>query len=62
MDVIEKINQTGHLGRDFLVWLWFKSEVNQGIIDLGDRGQAEVRFSGKITLESAVQEFLQGLD
>ena len=52
MDVIEKVEKTELLGRDFLVWLWFKSETGNGVIDLGDGGYAEIRFEGKITLET----------
>ncbi|MFC1863239.1 hypothetical protein ACFL1Z_04715 [Thermodesulfobacteriota bacterium] len=56
MDVIEQVEKTGMLGRDFLVWLWFKSEINHGLIDLKDDGQAEIRFDGKITLETEDKE------
>ena len=52
MDVLEKAEKSELIGRDFLVWLWFKSETNAGIIDLGDKGHAEIRFEGKITLET----------
>ena len=56
MDVLEKVEKTELIGRDFLVWLWFKSETNAGIIDLGDKGHAEIRFEGKITLETENDE------
>lgn len=56
MDVLEKVDKKDFLGKDFLVWLWFKSEVNQGVIDIDDKTQAEVRFAGKITLESEDDE------
>jgi recombination associated protein RdgC len=52
MDVLEKVDKTELIGRDFFVWLWFKSETNAGIIDLGDKGHAEIRFEGKMTLET----------
>lgn len=56
MDVMEKVEKTEPIIRDFLIWLWFKSETNDGIIDLGDDGHAEIRFSGKITLETDADE------
>lgn len=51
MDVLDRVRQTEFLGRDFLVWLWFKSETIDGQFDLGDTN-AEVWFDGKITLQS----------
>lgn len=51
MDVLGKLEKTEYLGRDFLIWLWFKSEKGHGLIDLGDQGHVEIRFDGKITLE-----------
>ena len=56
MDVIERVEKTELIGRDFLVWLWFKSDSGNGIIDLGDEGYAEIRFEGKITLETERDE------
>jgi len=56
MDVLEKVEQTEPVIRDFLVWLWFKSETNGGIIDLANNGHAAIRFNGKITLETDADE------
>lgn len=56
MDVREKVVKKAFLGKDFLVWLWFKSEINDGIIEIDDKAQAEVRLAGKITLESEDDE------
>lgn len=56
MSVIEKVEETELIGRDFLVWLWFRSETGDGIVDLEDDGQVEVRFEGKMTLESDMDE------
>ena len=56
MEVMEKVEKKDFLGKDFLVWLWFKSEVNHGVIEIEDKGHAEVRFAGKITLESEDDE------
>jgi len=52
MDTIEKIRETEFLGKDFLLWLWFKSVTGHGIIDLKGACEIELRFVGKITLIS----------
>lgn len=61
MDVLEKVEKTEMIGRDFLVWLWFKSATGEGIIDLGDDGFAEIRFEGKMTLETENDEALESV-
>jgi recombination associated protein RdgC len=52
MEVLERIRRTEFLGRDFLIWLWFKSETNEGRFDLGDLGSVELLFDGRVTLQS----------
>lgn len=52
MALLEKVRKTEFLGREFLLWLWFRSETERGIFDLRDEGQAEVWFDGKIILQS----------
>jgi recombination associated protein RdgC len=61
MNVIEKVNETELIGREFLVWLWFRSETGDGIVDLGDDGQIEIRFGGKMTLESGMEEAMESV-
>ena len=51
MDLVQRINNTGFLGREFLTWLWFKAEGNEGIFKLGER-YIEVYFDDKLTLEA----------
>ena len=51
MQVLERVRQTEFLGRDFLTWLWFKSETNNGRFDLEALGTAEVWFDGRVTLQ-----------
>ncbi len=50
--VLEKVRNTESLGREFLAWLWFKSETNHGVFDLGEDEKAEIWFSGRMTLQS----------
>jgi hypothetical protein len=52
MQLLDKVRKTEFLGREFLLWLWFKSETGDGIFDLGDKGKAELWLDGKITLQS----------
>ena len=52
MQLLEKVRETQFLGREFLVWLWFRAETDRGLFDLGGKGTAELWFDGKITLQS----------
>lgn len=52
MDVLERVRQTAFLGKDFLVWLWFKSEKEDRYFDLGRLGIVELWFDAKIILSS----------
>jgi hypothetical protein len=52
MHLLERVKQSEFLGREFLVWLWFRSETQEGRFDLGEAGKAELWFDGKITLQS----------
>jgi len=52
MDVLDKIEKTEIIGKDFLVWLWFRSETQRGIFDLGEDLHAEIAIDGKMTLET----------
>ncbi len=51
MDIINRINATRYLGREFLTWLWYRSATQQGIFELPD-GAVEVWFDARLTLES----------
>jgi hypothetical protein len=52
MDVLEKIEKTETIGAEFLLWLWFKSETQDGTIDIDGNQQIEIRIDGTITLEN----------
>ena len=56
MDTLDRVRETEFLGRDFLVWLWFKSETGDRIFDLGAAGTAEIWFDGKMTLKTEDDE------
>ena len=59
MQVMQRVKETEFLGKEFLLWLWFRSEKNAGIFDLADGRKAEIWFDGKMTLSS---ESAQGVD
>ena len=50
MQLLEKVRKTDFLGREFLAWLWYRSETEQGHFQLGDK-TVEIWFDGKIVLE-----------
>lgn len=52
MQVLEKVRDTEHLGREFLAWLWFKTDTDGGLFDLNESKKAELWFDGKMTLQS----------
>lgn len=51
MDLINRINYTRFLGREFLTWLWYRSDTREGIFDVAS-GAVEVWFDAKLTLEA----------
>ena len=54
MDLVTRIERTQHLGGEFLTWLWFQSELNEGRVLAGDQ-EVEVWFDARLTLESLGQ-------
>ena len=49
MDLVQRINNTAFLGGEFLTWLWYYSELNEGRFKLGER-YIEVYFDTKLVL------------
>ena len=56
MQLMERVQGSEFLGREFLVWLWFKGEVDEGRFDLGELGYVELWFDRKIVLQSETDE------
>ncbi len=50
MDLVDLIEKRRFLGREFLVFLWFESELFDGWIPVDGYGPCEVRLEGQITL------------
>ena len=59
MNVLDEVRETEFLGRDFLTWLWFKSETEGGLFDLGDNGRVELWIDGRITLRSDTDDRME---
>lgn len=51
MDLINRINYTSFLGREFLTWLWYRSDTREGLFTIDDN-TVEVWFDAKLTLEA----------
>jgi recombination associated protein RdgC len=49
------------IGREFLTWLWFKSEERDGRIKTSDTEEVELHFLKRIVLEAGEGEYSQGV-
>ncbi|MBT3260433.1 MAG: hypothetical protein HN366_28935, partial [Deltaproteobacteria bacterium] len=58
MQLLEKVRKTEFLGREFLAWLWFRTETERGNFNLGDKA-IEIWFDGKITLQGENERGLE---
>lgn len=52
MDFLDIVREKAFLGREFLTWLWFKSEQTGGMIEIpGKKDVIELIFLDKMTLD-----------
>ena len=51
MDLLNRIEHARFLGREFLAWLWYRSELQEGLFELSER-RVEVWFDARLTLEA----------
>jgi hypothetical protein len=51
MDFIDILREKAFLGREFLTWLWFKSEQSGGRVEIPGRDVFEVVFRNRMTLD-----------
>ena len=49
------------IGREFMTWLWFKSEERNGRISLSSGDEIELHFLKRIALEAGEGEYSQGV-
>jgi hypothetical protein len=59
MDILELLKKKEFLGREFLTWLWYKSETQQGLFSLENSQQVELWIDDKIVLQSDGYEGVQ---
>lgn len=57
----ESMEKASLIGREFLTWLWFKSEERNGRIKLSDQEEVELHFLKRIALEAGEGEYSQGV-
>lgn len=57
----ESIEGISLIGREFLTWLWFKSEERNGRIALNNGEEVELHFLKRIVLEAGEGEYSQGV-
>lgn len=61
MDFVDILREKAFLGREFLTWLWFKSDQTGGRIDLSDGRTVECVFLDKMTLDLSDAESPQAV-
>ena len=49
------------IGREFLTWLWYKSEERNGRIAIADGEEVELNFLKRVVLEAGEGEYSQGV-
>ncbi|MFK7991228.1 MAG: hypothetical protein AB8I08_34750 [Sandaracinaceae bacterium] len=50
MDLLDKIEGTRFLGREFLVWLWYESERLEGVLEVDAAHSVELWLEEQLTL------------
>ncbi len=56
MDLVDRIETTRFLGSEFLTWLWFKIELFEGTLEVGELGACEVWLDTTLSLAGWVDE------
>lgn len=56
MDLVDLIQTRRFLGGEFLMWLWYKSECLDGMMNLPVHGNIEVWIDDQLTLEAYLAE------
>jgi hypothetical protein len=50
VDLVDLIEKRRFVGREFLVWLWFETELFEGRFDVAGFGPSEIWLEGQMTL------------
>lgn len=52
MDLLDIIQDKKFLGQEFLTWLWFTTELNNGLVEAANIGPVEVHFVQRLSLDT----------
>ena len=52
MNLADLIETRRFLGSEFMMWLWFKSETHDGLMDVAGHGAIEVVYDDRLVLEA----------
>lgn len=56
MDLYDQIETTRFVGEEFLTWLWYRSDKQEGHFPLDDGHELELHFDNQLTLEANLAE------
>ena len=56
MDIVDRIETTRFLGSEFLTWLWFKIELFEGSLEIGELGSCELWFDTTLVMAGWTDE------
>ena len=56
MNLADLIETRRFLGSEFMMWLWFKSETHDGLLDVDGHGEVEVVYDNRLVLEAYLAE------
>lgn len=56
MDLVDLIQTRRFLGGEFLMWLWYKGECLDGLMNIPEHGNVEIWFDDQMTLEAYLAE------
>ena len=56
MNLADLIETRRFLGSEFMMWLWFKSETHDGLMEVEEHGPVEVVYDDRLVLEAYLAE------
>lgn len=56
MNLADLIETRRFLGSEFMMWLWFKSETHDGLMQVTEHGPVEVVYDDRLVLEAYLAE------
>ena len=56
MNLADLIETRSFLGSEFMMWLWFKSETHDGLLEVDEHGPVELVYDDRLVLEAYLAE------